>query len=184
MGVNYNLCHCQNENHNLEREEKTMNINNISRNFKNIPKKDFAFNSTSKVNLNEIKRKASVDKIIKAYRNYKNKKDPESKYKRIEINGSLITFNKNENNYNSKIQKSNNKNGVFYSNNINSTSTKMNLFSSNKYNSNIINNENIEKNNIENNNTESSKSSNLKMNKNMIISNNNLSIIYKGVIYF
>ena len=84
MGVNYNLCQCQNDSN--KHEENTMNMYNTNsrNNFKNIPKKDFAFNSVNnKINLNDIKKNASVDKIIKAYRYYKNTKTEKKKEKNL-----------------------------------------------------------------------------------------------------
>ena len=147
MGVNYNICQCQNENH--KHEENTMNMyyTNSRNILKNIPKKDFAFNSANnKINLNDIKMNISVDKIIKAYRYYKNNKIQKNKIKNLELNESLITFNKNDNITNNNNTTSNsiiiqNQINIYNSQHLNSNPKKQTT-TTNIYSSNIINNEN------------------------------------------
>ena len=103
MGVDYGFCDCKD---NKDGEEKNLgimdDINNLICPMKKVStKKDFTFRSENQnLTIDDYTRKAAVNKIIKIYREYKQKQKND---KNIELNKSKDDSNKNKNKSKKKI---------------------------------------------------------------------------------
>ena len=175
MGGNYNFCDCKD---NGKGEETNLGImdefNNLICPMKRVPsKKDFTFRSQNQnLSIDDYKKNAAVNKIIRAYREYKdNQKNKNTIYEIVDnsnydninnsFNKNILREGRNKNKVRFKMDNTENNSFNSSKNKSNNENEKKNIFSEKelKSNENINNNNEIYSNN-NNNNSKNNKENN------------------------